>query len=187
MPRRLIIVLIVFAALVIPTVILLFVVDRNPGLQNIVHQVTNTNGASNGNVNQPTTNTNASADNPDQTAVIYVSRNFAETFGSGNNENDFAHLVAAKIWGTQNFNQFLDRTITQGRLTEPTTPYHSFITKAVVIDVTKLAATTAAATIDTQRVELLDDKETVYYQKLLIDLVKVGDDWKVNAAFWQAL
>ena len=190
MPRRLLIVLIIFAALVIFAVALLIVVDRSPSLKNAVYRISNQTDKNAAIVPIGNANTNAAVTDPqaaDRAAVTYVARNFAEIYGSGNNENDFANLTDAQTWGTDNFNGYLQRTIAQSRLTLDTSTYQGTVTKALVINVANLAAGTAKVTVGTQRVDTIGVNERTYNQEIYIDLVKQGDLWKVNAAAWQVL
>lgn len=183
MPRRLRFILITLAVLVVPAVIILLLVDRSPTLSNTVLRLANQSTNVNGNTNTPT-NTNAVQADPEAIAVEYVARNFSETYGSGTNQNDFAHIEQAKLWGTENFNSFLDRTANQERATLVTTPYHGIVSQALVVQVTNRTATSAAATVSLQRTETIDQDERTYTQDLLLNLVKVGTDWKINAAAW---
>lgn len=182
MRRRLIIAAIIFAALVVPAVILLFVVDRSPALQNAI------NGFNNSNTNTTTNssaNTNTEAVDPETNDITYVARNFAEVYGNESTENNFANLVDAQAWGTQSFNDFLNRTIALNRSAPPAETYRGITTKAIVIDITNKTLLTASVSVGTQRVETIDQAETDFYQKIFLDLVKVADDWKVNAAAWE--
>ncbi|MBI2984262.1 MAG: hypothetical protein HYY50_01410 [Candidatus Kerfeldbacteria bacterium] len=186
MPRRLLIILIALAALIIPVLIVLIAVDRSPQLQNTVLKLSNTNQAAS-NTNAPAANGNTNAATPETaeaTAIRFVARNFTETYGSGTNQNDYVHLTAAKSWGTKSFNDFLDRSAAQQRLTTATQPFHGIVTKALVLTISQQSSQTASLTVSTQRKETIDQKTEVYYQDLYLDLVKEGDDWKVNAASW---
>ncbi len=184
MSRRLLIISIALAVLIIPAIIVLFLVDRNPSLQNAVEKIANTNSA---NVEVINTNLNTNqAEDPDAVAIRYVARNFTEEYGNESNQNNFANLEASKNWGTSNFNSFLDRTISQGRINQTITPYHALTTKVIVISITNQTSGNAAVTVDTQRVETTGTDETVKTQKLFLDLVKQSDEWKINAASWEA-
>src|SRR5688572_5307841 len=112
MRRRLIIAAIIFGALIIPAIILLFVVDRSPALQNAI------NGLNNAETNSTTntvSNTNTETVDLELNDITYVARNFAEVYGNESTENDFANLQDAQVWGTQSFNEFLNRTIALNR------------------------------------------------------------------------
>jgi hypothetical protein len=163
---------------------IILLVNKSPSLQNVVLKLSNTADETNANqlANQ---NTNpAPTETPEQQRLIYVARNFAEQFGSGTNQNNSANLREAQQWGTKNFNDYLNRQIALGSC--PSTPYRATVTKVLVVNITKQATTTAAVTIGAQREETIDQAVTTYTQNLLIDLLKQGDDWKVNAATWAA-
>lgn len=188
MPRRLILILSIAAVLVFVAIVIIFFVDRSPALQNTVLQIANvnTNTAPPSNTNGDLPNTNATVD----TELIkreYVARNFAESYGSGSSQDNFANWEKTKPFVTTSFSAFLDRTLNQQRQQNLSGPYHAYLTKALVVTTNSTTATTASMTIGTQRQETLDTTVTTYYQDLLLDLIKVGDDWKVNAASWKPL
>ena len=184
MRRRIIIIIIAILAISVPALIALFVIDRSPALQNSVLQLTN---QGNDNQNIAVTNTAVNtAVNPDRDPIIYVARNFAETYGSGTNQNNLAHYEQAKSWATPDFARFLDRLIAQERAT-PTTPFHRLISTALVVSITRQTPTVASVTVALQREETIDTTEKTFTQELYVDLVKQGADWKVNAAAWQPL
>lgn len=182
MPRRVLLIGIALVVIIVPAIVILMLVDRNPDLQNRIENIANRNTGT-ANTNQIVSNSNTEED-PTLESIRYVSRNFAEVYGNESNQNDFKNLIDAQVWGTANFNEFLNRTIAQGRLTQESDPYHAFTTKAVVLTVTRQASTTASLTVSTQRTETTGDTEDTYYQDLFLDLVKQGEDWKINAAAW---
>lgn len=188
MRRRLLIMIVIAAVLVIGAIAVVFFVDRNPALQNSVLQIANINVNTNSgvNTNQPPANTNTAADQ-DLVKREYAARNFTESFGSGTSQDNFANWEKTKPFVTDTFGAFLDRSLAQQRQANLTGAYRAYITKALVVTTTKSTATTASMTIGTQRQETIDTVTTTYYQDLLLDLVKVGDDWKVNAAAWNPL
>lgn len=187
MRKRLLIILIAVAVLVVPIVIAVFVINRSPGLQNTVLKLANI--TTNDNINAPANtnnglNVNAAAA-ADLTAITFVSRNFAETYGSGSNQNGGSNIVAAEQWASRSYVDVLKREIS--RLTNsPTAKYTATTTRALVVNVTKQTASTAAVTVGTQRQETVDKQVTDFYQDIFIDLVKDNSGWKVNAAKWKA-
>lgn len=188
MPRRLVIILVIAAVLIIGAVAVVFFVDRSPALQNTVLQIANvnTNTSTTTNTNTSLPNTNVSVD----TEAIkreYSARNFTESFGSGSSQDNFANWEKTKPFVTASFGAFLDRTLSQQRQANLSGAYHAYLTKTLVVTTTRSNASTASMVIGTQRQETLESSTTTYYQDLLLDLVKVGDDWKVNAASWKPL
>ncbi|GEM_PF-2485926 len=188
MSRRLLFIIGAAVLLIGAAIAVILLVNRSPALQNKVLQLANVN-SSNANVQNSNTqpvNTNTAVDN-DQVVREYAARNFAEAFGSGSSEDNFSNWEKTKPYVTDSFGAFLDRTLAQQRQINLTGPYHSYLTQSLVVTTTKVAPTTAAMTIGTQRQETIDQDTKVYYQDLLLDLVKVGSDWKVNAASWRPL
>lgn len=183
MRRRLIIIALALAALVVPTIVVVVIVKSNPKLQNAVLRVAN--------VNQPTvanlanTNRVTAAADANRARVLFVARNFAEQYGSGSNQNDFANLVQAEQFGTAAFNSSLNASITQQRSTLKTTPYHSYVTRVIVLSIGSLSPTSATVTITTRRVETTDQTPKTYFQDLILVMQKVGTDWKVASAGWK--
>lgn len=186
MSRRLLIIILGALVLIGIAVAIIFVVNGNPDLQNQVLKIANVNTSNTNttNVNTALANTNASV-SADVVAREFVGRNFAEAFGSGSSEDNFSNWQKTKPYTTDSFGAFLDRTQAQQRQINLTGPYHSYLTKSLVVTTTKLTTTTAAMTIGTQRQETIVSDTQVYYQDLLLDLIKVGSDWKVNAASWK--
>jgi len=187
MRRRIIVIIIAVLILVIPAVIALIIVKRSPKLQNVVLKVANVNTVANTNSAAANVNTVKVTDPQakDRQAITFVSRNFAEQYGSGSNQNNFANLIDAETFGTPNFNTSLDRSIAQQKTTLKTTPFTSTITKALSITISGLTASTATVVVTTQRQETIDRSVRTYYQDLLLQMLKVGADWKVNGAGWK--
>lgn len=189
MRRRLIIILVAMAVLIVPVIIAAVILKRSPTLQNTVLRLANvpgstnaTNTAANGN-----TNTAAAGQIVDKTQIIFVSRNFTELYGSGSNQNNFQNITDAEKWTTQSFANYLNTSLVQQRATLQATPYHDIITTTLVTTVTRQTSTVAAVTVSTQRQETIDRQTKTYYQDILLDLLKVGNDWRVNAAAWRPL
>lgn len=160
-------------------------VNRSPKLQNTVLKIANSNSAVT-TTNQATTNTTvATTADADAAAITYAARNFSEQYGSGSNQNDFANLVVAQRWGTKGFNEFLNRSIVQQRQTNVTTPFHSFVTQALVMNITAHTTQIAAVTVSTQRQETTGQAAKTYYQDIQLNFLKEGSDWRVNAAAWK--
>lgn len=186
MPRRILIIIIAFVVLVGGSLAVVLSVKNSPALQNTVQRIANLPGTT---TNTVTTNTAlpTSSAEAERTRVIFVARTFAEVYGSGSNQNNFSNLTAAQTYSTKTYANALQAQIAQGRLTLVTTPYHGYVTKALVVTFTKLSTTTASVVVSTQRQETLDDKSKTYTQNLEVQLQKNGNDWQVNAAQWLAV
>ena len=190
MRRRLLIILISIAVIVVTASVAAWIIFRSPTLTNTVLNLANVQSNTNTGgipVNTNTTDPAAEAAAAEAAAINFTSRNFIETYGSYNNQNNFSHVTEAKKWTTASFSKFLDQEVARQRVGLATTPYHEYLTTALVFTVTAKSNTTAAVTVSTQRQEIKDGKTTTYYQDLLLDLLKVDGSWKVNAASWKAV
>lgn len=182
MPRRLLYVLIGLVVLIGGSIAVVLLVNKSPKLQNAVYQISN--------VSHPTTtakkgvSTNTNVASADRVQVIYVARTFAEQFGSGSNQDNFSNIIAVQSLATKSYADYLRAQVAQGRLHNVTVPYHGYVTKALVITITNLTPTAAAATVSTDRQETIGPKTTEYHQDLQVQLVKTGTAWQVNTATW---
>lgn len=183
MSRRILIIVIVAAVLIIPAVVVLWLVNRSPSLQNKVLQLANTNTTI-VNINTNSASNTNTVNNPEADAIKLTARNFAETYGSYNSQNNYANLTDAKAWSTIAFGAYLDRTAVQGQQQPAPAEYQATLTKAVVMKIAKQTAGTATVVVTTQRQDTAGQKVTTYYQDLTLELQKVGDNWLVNAASW---
>lgn len=187
MSRRLLFLIGAAVVLTGGAIALFIFVNRSPALQNTVLKLGNVNTANTNastNTNIPAANTNTVV-NSDQVARDYAARNFAEAFGSGSSEDNFSNQLKAKPFATDSFNAFLERSLAQQRQINLAGPFHSFLTKSLVATTTRVATTTASMTIGTQRQETIADETKTFYQDLLVDLVKISGNWKINAASWK--
>ncbi|MEK7637086.1 MAG: hypothetical protein AAB402_01685 [Patescibacteria group bacterium] len=165
--------------------VIILSVTRSPRLQNAVYRVTNTAPPV---TNRPTdapANANRSPYTPDRQAIIYVARNFTERYGSGSNQNGGRNLTDAQAYATAAYGDFLGAQIAQARSAPPPKEYHGTVTRALVFNVLKQTTAAASVVVATQQTVTVGTAATVQTKDLLIDLVKVGADWKVSAAVWK--
>ncbi len=184
MPRRLIVILTAAAVLIVGAIAVVWFVNRSPSLQNTVERIANLNTNSSAAANTNTVPITTDPVAADVVAREYTARNFAESFGSGTSQDNFSNWEKTKPFTTKSFGDFLDRTRNQQRQATLAGPYRAYLTTALVVATTATTATTASMTIGTQRQDTIEAETTTYYQDLLLNLVKVGDEWKVNAASW---
>lgn len=120
----------------------------------------------------------------DENVVQTVSRNFAARFGSWSTDNQGANLQQLKSLGTNKLKNYLDNI----QINYQTEEFYGVETKALSSEVKSLdiEAGTAQVLINTQKTEVNSKgEEHVYYQKVLIDLLKVEDKWLVDVVKWQ--
>lgn len=183
MSRRLIIIAIALIVLIGGSVLVIWLVNRSPSLQNAVYRATNTKPVSS-NTNTAIVDSNTAVVSPDISAIKFVARNFAERFGSWSNQNDASNLVAAKIYASPSYTKYLETQIQKTKATPVPAEYSGTISKALVFTFLKQTKAIASIQVSTQQ-EVTTGSTTVSKTRdLLIDLVKIGADWKVDAAVW---
>ena len=115
-------------------------------------------------------------------------RSFAERFGSFSNAADFKNITELKPFMTNRMVAWADRTVAAERAKRGTAAaeYYGMVTRALSITKDALDPKTGrgSLTIATQRRERRGTVETVFAQDLFMELVRVGDEWKVDGAEW---
>ena len=183
MPRRLVIIIVILVVIIGASVAAVLLVDRSPSLQNAVYQVTSTLPA-NSNANVAAVNANTAPASPDKSAIQFVARNFTERYGSWSNQNGGSNLAAAKAYASPAYAKDLEDQIQKTKATPVPAQYSGTITKALVFTSLNQTAALASVQVATQQ-EVTTGSSTITQTKnLLIDLVKVDGQWKVNAAVW---
>lgn len=183
MRRRLIIIAAALVLIVGVSLTIIILVNRSPRLQNVVNSLANQSA----NTNTFIKNTNTGpvvTVTPDRTAITFVVRNFTEVFGSGSTENGGSNLVVAQQYGTPSYNTYLNGEVAKQRAA-PATVYRGTVTRALAFDFLKLNETSATVLVSTQYSVTTNTTTDEQTRDLLVDLVKVNGDWKVNAAAWK--
>lgn len=185
MSRRLIIILVAALVLIGISVTVVVLVDRSPKLQNAVYKATNT-VPTNSTVNTNTAvNTNTSVVSPDRQNIQFVVRNFTEQYGSWSNQNGGSNLATAKQYASPSYSDYLDQQIAKTKATPTPATYSGTVTKALVFHFLSLNAKNASVQVSTQQQVTTGTNTVTQTKDLIVDLVKVGNDWKVNAAVWK--
>lgn len=182
MRQRIIIASIAFILLVGGGSLALWLVNRSPALQNAIYKATNTtapidNRNTNAEAVKPTT--------PDRESTIFVARNFTEVYGSFSNQNGGSNLTEAQIYATSSYAAVLRAQAAATKVALPTAEYSGTITRALVFTNIKLLAATAQIVVSTQQDVTTGTSTKTQLRDLLVDLVKVDGEWKVNAAVWK--
>lgn len=125
---------------------------------------------------------------PKTEAVLKTAaRTFAERFGSYSNESNYENLKDLQSMMTAKMRAWTDDYITQNPLSD--SEFFGITTKALSIDIITINdnETQAQIVVNTQRLEKKGDADepTVYYQQILISLVRENEQWKVDQANWQ--
>ncbi len=122
--------------------------------------------------------------NQDENTVQTLSRNFAERFGTWSTDNQGVNLQQLKSLGTKKLQTYLDNI----KINYQTAEFYGVTTKALAPEIKTLDSDngTAQVLVSTQKIEVNEKgEEHIYYQKVLIDLVKFEDTWLVDVVKWQ--
>ncbi|MBI3572850.1 MAG: hypothetical protein HY092_01480 [Candidatus Kerfeldbacteria bacterium] len=184
--RRILIIIGGGLSIVVIGIAIIFAVLNNPGLQRTILRVSNINASL---ANGANTGVKAAAPavSPDRVEVQYVSRNFAEVFGSTSTQNHYGNLVESEQWCSKAFSSFLDRQVAQLRQSGTAPSSQTTVTKALVMKITLLKGTNAGVTVSTSRQETTASGTKSFTQDLLLELVKENGHWRINAAAWKPI
>jgi hypothetical protein len=116
--------------------------------------------------------------------------NFIESFGSYSNQSDFQNISGLKIFATSKMQNLIDDFINQEKIKNKlTNNYFGITTKVLAIEEinSDLKETVMKFLINTQREETKESTQNikVFYQNVLVKLIKQGDDWKVDEVEWK--
>lgn len=123
---------------------------------------------------------------PQQFSAEVVARLFAERFGSFTNVDNFAGISLVESYITPSFGQWYNsnyRSQLQERYPGP--EYGGETVKVLGVDMLSEEDVQAVASVRTQRTVSTSVSEDVRYQTLRLDMIKTGDAWLVDGAFWE--
>ena len=127
-----------------------------------------------------------STSEPQQFSVEVVARLFAERFGSFTNVDNFAGITLVEGHITPSFAQWYTNNYrTQLRDRYPGPEYAGETVKVLGIDTISESESNAVVNVRTQRTVRTNTSEDIRYQTLRLDMVKTGDAWLVDGAFWE--
>ncbi len=116
---------------------------------------------------------------------VQLAQFFAERYGSYTSASNFANIQNLKPYMTQQMQRSADAFVaSQGTSTAGS--YTEIVTKVLSTDIQSLAEASGTIRVTTQRTKSGDAfaENDVYYEDLLMNLVKDGDIWKVASAAW---
>lgn len=130
------------------------------------------------------------AKSPEEIARLSASTNlkifvktFAERFGSYSTDNHFENLESLKPMMTEVMIAYTNKIIADGNKSKD---YFGVTTRVISQATEQETATQVVVRVKTQRQETKADGTTrVFYQDLVLTLVKVGNSWLVDQAKWQ--
>lgn len=126
--------------------------------------------------------------NPLRHSLEWTAKQYAERLGSFSSHANFANLVSLKPLSTENMNTWIDETI-ENYANESLTGVsfignttRALVARTVIFDEEDGKAIIEVDTQRKQRAEGVEEK--IYYQEITIELLKSGDQWLVDGAFW---
>ena len=124
----------------------------------------------------------------DQAKIKNMAMTFAERFGTFSNTNDSEMFLELKPMMTESFfgwvgsqyqNKMESDYYNQGL-------YASVVTEAVSMDFVNWSESQSEVLLKTRRVKnKLNDKALTFEENLRLKLVKTGDQWLIDAAYWE--
>ncbi len=114
-----------------------------------------------------------------------VARNFTERYGSWSNHNQNNNFKSAEIYMTKNMVLVLNNFITNNDKLNDDSVYYGIETKVLNVQVLESTADFADVKVNTQRKQVLDEQESVFYQALILDLITENETWLVDDAEWE--
>ncbi|MBN1326063.1 hypothetical protein JW977_03755 [Candidatus Falkowbacteria bacterium] len=199
--------LLLFLLLIIIAVILYLILAR----YNIISGPINVN-INNQNINEPATvpvTTTPTFNTPDSTILsqmldtapivievqksnaVFTASTFAERFGSYSNQSNYKNLDELTVFMTDSMIRWINQTYKPSLIAQnpQTNAYYALETKAISSQINLLDedANASEILIKTQRQEFKNSisNPRIFYQDILIKMIKIGDEWKVDGAYWQ--
>jgi len=112
-------------------------------------------------------------------------RNFSERYGSFSSDSGFTNVEEVKLYATASFQSELEAEINQG---SSRTGFYQISAKLMKVDYLNLdeAGGTAEVRATLQREEAREGAANfVFYQDILLSLIRSGQTWLVDSAEWQ--
>lgn len=122
-----------------------------------------------------------------ESQVLAIARTFAERYGSFSNQGGFLNLLDLEAISTDSLNRELRQSYVD-REKEEVGEYFGVTTRVVSLKVEAIDSDSSARVrAETQREEARGNttSKRVYYQAITLELVKVGNVWKVDSVKWE--
>jgi hypothetical protein len=119
-----------------------------------------------------------------------IASSFAERFGSYSNQSDYGNINDLRGFMTEKMLAWADKYVVDAHEKNSYNGiYQGTITRAISSEVKKFdsAAGSAEILVSTQRSDSSGDSNDskVYYEDIVIKMVKESGSWKIDSAFWQ--
>jgi hypothetical protein len=126
----------------------------------------------------------------DKQNILFIASSFAERFGSYSNQSDYRNFEELSIFMTESVRKWAASYKEQLKKQNPSIDtYYALETKAISTKINSLdeQAGTSEILVKTQRQEFNNtlNNPRIFYQDILLKLIKVNNEWKVNGVYWQ--
>lgn len=129
----------------------------------------------------------ASKEDTDKSNVLVLTSSFAERFGSFSNQSDFQNIRDLFPFMTESMKNWAENYIEAQRAGMNVEIYYGITTKAISRKFLDFSENSAKVLVSTQRRESTGamTNERIVYQDMELELVKAGEEWKVDGAKWK--
>jgi len=122
--------------------------------------------------------------------ILFVASSFVERFGSYSNQSNYKNFDELDVFMTASMQNWITRYKEELKKQNPDiNTYYALETKAISTKIISLDEKVGKGEIlvKTQRQEFKNNinNPRVFYQDILLNLVKVDQQWKINGAYWQ--
>lgn len=132
-----------------------------------------------------------SQEEQDKSNLLILAASFIERFGSYSNQGDYENIKDLYSFMTPSFKSWAENSyIDKLKAENPdTSTYFGITTKAISYSFDSFNDENGEASVNltTQRRRATETmtNEEIFYQNAKIDFEKIGDEWKVDAVWWQ--
>lgn len=122
---------------------------------------------------------------PQVQSVMAVARTFAERYGSYSSDSNFINLTELEPLSTSQLTAELERLKAAADFSQG---FYGVSSKTLKVELAELdeAGGTAEVKVNLQREEVKQNNQPfIYYQDIVLSLIKSGDNWLINQAEWQ--
>lgn len=117
-----------------------------------------------------------------------LARVFAEKFGTYSNHQSYQSILDSQKMMTGSMKAWSDSFVKQLKKNkgDQFDAYYGISTSALKVEIVELNESSAEFLVKCQRTEYPEaGQPVVYNQDLKLNLIKIDNDWKVSAAYWQ--
>lgn len=142
------------------------------------------------NIALPSPTPNIVASTPKTQSILEaIARTFAEKFGSFSSQGNYENLGDLEFYMTEDMKDWAKKYIANDKKKKGA-EFYGVTTRALKAEIIALndEETQAQAVVTTQREETHQSeagRKNIIYQKLVLDFLKIDQDWKVNSAEWK--